>query len=91
MCPCEEGGLDWDGAEEAEDDAGVGPPGEAGVYGLAGPEPGLGLGLPWGWWGAYAPPLPDRGLFLSVGETPGCGPVAEGIGGRGEEDGGVER
>lgn len=64
-------------------------PGDAAVYGLAGPEPEPGLGLPWGWWGMYVPPLPDRGLFLSEGDTPGWGPEAEGIGGLG--DGGVER
>lgn len=52
MCPCEAGGLAGDGAAEVEADVGAGPPGEAGVYGLAGPEPGPGLGLPWGWWGA---------------------------------------
>lgn len=92
MCPCEAGGLAEDGAAEAEAGVVAGPPGEVGVYGLAGPEPGPGLGLPWGWWGVYAPPRPDRGLFLSEGETPGWGPVAEGSGGLGEEDdGGVER
>lgn len=48
MCPCEAGGLAGDWAVVAEAGVGAGPPGEAGVYGLAGP----GLGLPWGWWGA---------------------------------------
>lgn len=91
MCPCGAGGLAGDGAVEVEAEL-DGPPGEAGVYGLVGPEPGLGLAFPCGWWGAYAPPLPDRGLLLSEGVTPGWGPAAEGRGGLGEEeDGGVER
>lgn len=52
MCPCEAGGLAGDGAAEGEADVCAGPPAEADVYGLAGPEPGPGLGLPWGWWEA---------------------------------------
>lgn len=52
MCPSGAGGLAGDGAAEAEVCVGAGPAGEAGVYGLAGPEPGPGLGLPWGWCGA---------------------------------------
>lgn len=88
MWLCEAGGLAEDGAADAE----VVSPGEAGVYGLEGPEPGPGLGLPWGWCGAKAPPRPDRGLLLSEGEAPDWGPVAEGSGGLGEDkDGGFER
>lgn len=49
MCPCEAGGLAGDVAAEPVAGVGVGPPGEAGVYGLPGPEPGPGLGLPCGW------------------------------------------
>lgn len=52
MCPCDIGGLAGDGAAEAEVGVDVGPPGDAGVYGLVGPEPGPGLALPCGWWGA---------------------------------------
>lgn len=52
MWPCGAGGLAGDVAAEAEAGVGAGPAGEAGVYGLAGPEPGPGLGLPCGWWEA---------------------------------------
>lgn len=84
MCPCGAGGLDGEGAAEAG--MGAGPPG------LAGPEPGLGLALPWVWWEAKAPPRPERGLLLSDGETLGWFAEADGNGVRGEEeDGGVER
>lgn len=77
-------------AVEAEVGVAADPPGEAGVYGLAGPEPGL--GLPCVWWAAYAPTRLDWGLLLSEGETPGWGPAAEGSWGLGEdEDEGVGR